>query len=107
VAGKSYKQVVVTESYNANRLKLFPYYPSDTHKDEINGRRSTLIFAPNIILNTQVNHTAPINTDPHYGKALPSKIDYERLSPYFAFRPHDDIQNTLRQTMQLPKSTIH
>jgi hypothetical protein len=35
------------------------------------------------------------------------KIDYEKLSPYFAFRPHDVIQHTLRQTTQLAKSTIH
>jgi hypothetical protein len=38
---------------------------------------------------------------------LPAKIDYEKLSPYFAFRPHDVIQHTLRQTTQLAKSTIH
>jgi hypothetical protein len=29
------------------------------------------------------------------------------LSPYFAIRPHDVIPNTLRQTTQLAKSTIH
>jgi hypothetical protein len=34
-------------------------------------------------------------------------MDYEKLSPYFAFRPHDVIQHTLRQTTQLAKSTIH
>ena len=32
IAGKFYKQVVVTVSYNANSLKLFPYDPSDTIK---------------------------------------------------------------------------
>jgi hypothetical protein len=62
-----------------------------------------LDFAP---ISWWVNHTAPINTDPHYCKELPSKIDYERLSPYFAFSPHDVIHNTLRQTPQLAKSTI-
>jgi hypothetical protein len=30
-----------------------------------------------------------------------------KLSPYFAFRPRDVIQHTLRQTTQLAKSTIH
>jgi hypothetical protein len=45
--------------------------------------------------------------DSFYSKSLPSKIDYEKLSPYFAFRPHDIIQHTLRQTTQLAKSTIH
>jgi hypothetical protein len=34
------------------------------------------------------------------------KIDCEKLSPYFAFRSHNVIQNTLRQTTQLAKSTI-
>jgi hypothetical protein len=38
---------------------------------------------------------------------LTAKIDYEKLSPYFAFRPYDVIQHTLRQTTQLAKSTIH
>jgi hypothetical protein len=40
----------------------------------------------------------------HYPAKL---IIYERLSPYFAFRPHDVIQQTLRQTTQLAKSTVH
>jgi hypothetical protein len=43
--------------------------------------------------------------DPHYCKELPSKIDYERVSPYIAFTPHEVIQHTLRQTAQLAKST--
>jgi hypothetical protein len=47
------------------------------------------------------------NKDYFYSKALPDKIDYEKLSSYFAFRPHDVIQNSLRQTTQLAKSTIH
>jgi hypothetical protein len=42
-----------------------------------------------------------------YSKALPAKIDYQKLFPYFAFRPRDVIQHTLRQTTQLAKSTIH
>jgi hypothetical protein len=51
--------------------------------------------------------TDPYSTFPNFSKALPSNTDYERLSPYFAFRPHDVIQNTLRQTTQLAKATIH
>ena len=38
---------------------------------------------------------------------MPGKIDYESLLPYFAFQPHDVIQQTLWQTTQLAKSTIH
>jgi hypothetical protein len=51
-----------------------------------------------------INH---LNKNQFYRNALPAKIDYEKLSPYFAFRPHDVIQHTLRQTTQLAKSIIH
>jgi hypothetical protein len=54
-----------------------------------------------------INSKAPTSTDTHYSKGLPSKIAYEKLSPYFAFKPHDVIQHTLQQTTQLDKSTIH
>jgi hypothetical protein len=47
------------------------------------------------------------NKDSFYSKALPAKIDYEKLSPCFAFHPHDLTQHTLRHTTQLAKSTIH
>jgi hypothetical protein len=53
------------------------------------------------------NDINQLNKDSFYIKALPAKIDYEKLSPYFAFRPHDVIQHTLRQTTQLAKSRIH
>jgi hypothetical protein len=53
------------------------------------------------------NYVNQLNKDSFYSKALPAKIDYEKLSLYFAFRPHDIIQHTLRQTTQLAKSTIH
>jgi hypothetical protein len=53
------------------------------------------------------NDLNQLNKDSFYSKALPAKIDFERLSPYFAFRPHDVMQHILRQTAQLAKSTIH
>jgi hypothetical protein len=53
-----------------------------------------------------INDLNQSNKDSFYSKDLPAKIDYEKLSPYFAFRPHDVIQHTLRQTTQLAKSTI-
>jgi hypothetical protein len=52
------------------------------------------------------NDLNQLNKDSFYRKALPAIIDYEKLSPYFTFRPHDVIQHTLRQTTQLAKSTI-
>jgi hypothetical protein len=54
-----------------------------------------------------INYTVPTNTYPHYSKALNSKIDWKKLSLYFAFRPNEVIQHTLRQTTQLAKSIIH
>jgi hypothetical protein len=53
------------------------------------------------------NDLNQLNKDSFYRKALTAKIDYENLSPYFASRPHDVIQHSLRQTTQLAKSTIH
>jgi hypothetical protein len=53
------------------------------------------------------NDVNQLNKDSFYSKALPAKVDYEKLSPYFAFCPHDVIQHTLRQTTQLAESTIH
>jgi hypothetical protein len=53
------------------------------------------------------NDLNQLNKDSFYIKALSAKIDYEKLSPYFAFLPHDVIQHTLKQTTQLAKSTIH
>jgi hypothetical protein len=44
------------------------------------------------------NDLNQLNKDSFYRKALPSKVDYKKLSPYYALRPHDVIQHTLRQT---------
>ena len=37
-------------------------------------------------------------------RALPSKLDYGKLSKYFLYRPKDVIQMTLQQTTQLAKA---
>jgi hypothetical protein len=65
VADKFCKQAVDTECYNANSLKVFPYDPSDAHKNGLNGKPAILTFCSNIIMKAKVTHTAPINTDPH------------------------------------------
>ena len=88
VADEFYKQVIDTESYNANSLKLFPYDPTDEQDNNLLGKPATITFSLNTVMKAHVTHKASKNTDLHYSKALPSKIDYERLSPYFAFRPH-------------------
>jgi hypothetical protein len=50
------------------------------------------------------NDIYKLNLDSFNSKALPAKIDYEKLSPYFEFLPHDVIQHILRQRTQLAKS---
>jgi hypothetical protein len=102
-----YKQVIDTESYNVNSMKPFPYDPSGSYKNNTIGKPTSLIFCPKMIMKVQVSQTDASNSDPHYSKALPSNVDYERLSNYFAFRPNDVIQYILRQTTQLAKPTIY
>jgi hypothetical protein len=53
------------------------------------------------------NDINQLNKDSFYSKDLPAKIDYEKLSPNFAFHPHDVLQHSLTQTTELAKSTIH
>jgi hypothetical protein len=53
------------------------------------------------------NDISQVSKDFFHSKALPAKIDYEKLLPYFAFSPHDVIHHTLKQTTQLGKSKIH
>jgi hypothetical protein len=112
VADVFYKQLIDMESYNANSMKLFPYDPYDSYENSTLRKPAILSLCPKIIMKVQDYQTLSTNTDPYskvpnYSKALPSSTDYERLSPYFAFRAHDVIQNTLIQTTQLTKSTIH
>jgi hypothetical protein len=52
------------------------------------------------------NDINQLNKDSFYSKVLPAKIDYEKLPPYFAFRPHDAIQHTLRQTTQFYQKSV-
>jgi hypothetical protein len=81
-----------------SKLSLFD--PSDAQD-------ASPVFYLDTIAMKNANDINQLNTDSIYRKALPAKVDYEKLSPYFAFRPHDVIQHTLRQTTQLAKSSIH
>jgi hypothetical protein len=113
MADKFYQQVIDTKSYNTcldptTRSQILSFYdPSDSQIDDIPGQPAYLVFHADTVQKTNIDNSILVNADPHYSKALPSKIDYGRLSPYFAFRPHDVIQHTLRQTTQLAKSTVH
>jgi hypothetical protein len=121
MADKFYQQVIETENYNirlgstskdlpvtvvdkiSQHNRQMPFCdPADLHMNNVNGKPTHLVFQK-----TNVADSVLVNIDPHFSKALPMRIDYERLSPYFACRPHDVIQHTLRQTTQLAKSTIH
>jgi hypothetical protein len=86
---------------------LFFYDPSDLLTNNFKEKPANLVFYTGTVQYTDINHTVSTNTDTHYSKTLPSKIDYEKLSPYFVFRPHEVIQRTLRQTIELAKSIIH
>jgi hypothetical protein len=108
VADKFYQQVINTENYNSSSTNL-----SDTRTVELNRNNSrysyydpSYLLANNLqpkpahLVLTQiqfnmpisiVQHTVPTNTDPHYSKALRSKIDDEKFSPYFVFIPYEVI----------------
>jgi hypothetical protein len=111
VADKFYKQVIEAENHNAINEVTHPKFSffdlSDLYKNRLKAKYAYLIFNAETVQEYMVDDIVPTSTDLNYSKALPNKLDYEKLSPYFAFRPHDVIQHTLRQTTQLPKSTIH
>jgi hypothetical protein len=75
--------------------------PSDAHDTNVKGKYANLVFHLSTIVMKNSNDIHQINKDSFYDKALPAKFDYEKLSPYFAFRPHDVIHHTSRQTTQL------
>jgi hypothetical protein len=96
VADKFYQQVIEAENHNVMNEVTLPkmmfFDPSDLIETHLKGKPVHLIFHADTIKDGMINSIVPTNTDLHYSKALPSKIDYEKLSPYFAFRPHDVIQ---------------
>jgi hypothetical protein len=87
--------------------KLSYFDPSDAHDTNVNTKYANLVFHLDTIVMKNANDLNQLIKDSCYRKALPAKIDYETLSPYFEFRPHDVIQHALRQITQLSKSTIH
>ena len=81
--------------------------PSDVSNLRLNGRSASPVFHVDSVQKVDIEDLSPSCSEPHYSKAVPGKIDYEKLSPYFAFRPHEVIRHTLQQTSQLAKSTFH
>jgi hypothetical protein len=125
VADKFYQQVIDDEQKNSlntksdyssdinvdlveqDITKLSYFDPSDAHDTDVKGKYANLVFHLDTVVMKNDNDLNQINKDSFYSKELPAEIDYEKLTPYFAFRPHDVIQHTLRQTTQLAKSTTH
>jgi hypothetical protein len=83
------------------------FYPSDAHDTNVKGKYASLVFHLDTVVMKDANDLNQLNKDSFYSKSLPAKFNYEKLSPYFAFRSHDVIQHNLRQTTQPAKSTIH
>jgi hypothetical protein len=81
--------------------------PSDAHDTNVKGKYASLVFHLDTIVMKNTNDLNQLNKDSFYSKALPAKIDYEKLSPYFAFRPHEIIKHTQTQTTLLAESKIH
>ena len=44
---------------------------------------------------------------PRLHKMVPASVDYEKLSPYFLYRPKKVIRKTLESTTQLAKAVIN
>jgi hypothetical protein len=86
--------------------KLSYFDASYAHDTNVKGIDVNLVFHLDTIVMKNANDINQLNKDSFYRKALPAKIDYEKLSSCFAFRPHNFIQHTLRQTTQAAKSTI-
>ena len=62
-----------------------PFYdPSDLLANNLKGKPvAHLVFYTDTVQNANINYPVPTNTDPHYSKALPSKIDYEKIVTLF------------------------
>jgi hypothetical protein len=125
VADKFYQQVIDNERKNSLNTKsdhssdinfdlvaqdipkLSYFDPSDAHDTNVKGKYASLVFHLDTVVMKDANDINQSNKDSFYRKALPAKTDYKKQSPYFAFRPHDVIHHSLRQTTQQTKSTIH
>jgi hypothetical protein len=71
--------------------KLSYFDPSDAHDTNVKGKYANLLFHLDTIVMKDANDINQLNQVSFNSKALPTKIDHEKLSPYFAFRPHDVI----------------
>jgi hypothetical protein len=60
VAAVFCKQVIDTESCNANSKNLFLYHPSDNYGNSILGKPAILTFCPKMIMKLQIAQAMPV-----------------------------------------------
>jgi hypothetical protein len=65
--------------------------PSDAHDTNVKEKHANLVFHKDITIMNNINAISQVNKDSFYSKALYNKINYDKLSPYIAFRSHDVI----------------
>jgi hypothetical protein len=80
--------------------KLSYFDPFDSNDTNVKGKYANLVFRLDTVVMKNANYVNQFNKDYFYRKTLPAKIDYEKLSPYFAFQTHDVTQHTLRQQLK-------
>ena len=95
VTDKFHQQVIDTENYNASsnnlpdassdevnqsNIKLSLCDPSNLFANNLKGKPAHLAFYTDTHQNANINYTVPANTDPHYSKALPSKIEWNDMN---------------------------
>jgi hypothetical protein len=54
--------------------------PSDAHDTNVKGKYANLVFHLDTVVMKNANDINQLNMDSFYRKALPAKIDYEKLS---------------------------
>jgi hypothetical protein len=73
--------------------ELSYFDPSDALDTNVKGKYANLVFHLDTVVMKNTNDINQLNKDSFYSKALPAKFDHKKLSPYFAFSPHDVIQH--------------
>jgi hypothetical protein len=73
---------IKVELVEQNIPKLSYFDPSDAHDINVKGIHINLVFHLDTIVMKNANDINKSNKNSFHSKALPAKIDYEKLSPY-------------------------
>jgi hypothetical protein len=93
-AKSDYSSDIKVELVEQRIPKLSYFDPSDTHDKSITGKHTNIVLHTYTTIVNNSNSISLVNKASFYSKVLPDEIDYEYLSPYLAFYPHDVIKNT-------------